>query len=62
MNLGRNTFEEYYVPFYLLLFALVLFFHLLHLHSADLQWQSEQGDEAVSIVVVVKITGGEGSQ
>ena len=27
-----------------------------------LSGQAEQGDEAVSIVVVVKITGGEGSQ
>lgn len=45
----------------IILFGLV-FLKLSHLHCANLKRQSEQGDEAVCIVVIVKIAGGEGCQ
>lgn len=43
----------------LVVFVLV---KLSHLHRADLERQSEQGDEAVGVVVIVEIAGGEGRQ
>lgn len=43
----------------LVVFVLV---KLSHLHRADLERQSEQGDEAVGVVVVIEISGGEGGQ
>ena len=39
-----------------------LLLSLGHFHSTYFQRQSEQGDKAVSVVVVVEITGGKGSQ
>ena len=42
--------------------ALLILLKLLHLHSADLQWKSEQSDEAVGVVMVVEFASREGSQ
>ena len=39
-----------------------VFLELSHLHCANFKRQAEQGDEAVCIVVIVKVAGGEGCQ
>ena len=44
------------------LLALGVFLCFHHLHCANLQRKSEQGDEAVCVVVVVQVAGREGCQ
>lgn len=44
------------------LVTILLRLHLSHLHRTNLQWQAEQGDKSVCVMVVIEVAGGEGSQ
>ena len=40
----------------------LVFLYFRHFHSPNLERQTEQGDESVRIVMIVEISGGEGSK